>query len=219
MAGASVIDFTDEDRGIWTETFTGERFYPFDPHPSQVHLLDIAHHLAFQCRFAGACDPWYSVAEHSIRVMWRVRERLIAAGLSSGEGADKFEAIALWAALFHDAAEAYMGDVIRPIKRASFLRPIVKQVEARIDEAIRVRFGMPETPEEIRELVKLADNESLATERRDLMVRGSRNMWAWLPTPLPGRIKSARPEEIEVRFIDDAVNLAGVLGFDPLEGK
>ena len=213
----TMIDFTDEDRGIWIETFTGERFYPFAPHPSRIHLLDIAHHLAFQCRFAGACDPWYSVAEHSIRVMWRVRERLIAAGLSSGEGADRFEAVALWAALFHDAAEAYMGDVIRPVKACSLLRPVLKQMEAGIDEAIRVRFGLPEVPAEIHELVKLADNELLATERRDLMVRGSRNVWEWLPPPLPGRIEPWRPEAIEVQFIDNAVNLASVLGFNPLE--
>lgn len=86
-------------------TFTGTGFDPFAPKAEDVRLEDIAHQLAMMCRFGGACPVFYSVAEHSIRVA-RVVEAL--------SGNPK------WAlsALHHDSAEAYIGDVRRPIKSA-----------------------------------------------------------------------------------------------------
>ena len=83
------------------ETFTGGRFYPFDPRPSEVRLEDIAGSLAHTCRFGGHCQRFYSVAEHSLYV--------------ARELADHGERVQAYG-LLHDAGEAYVGDIPRPVK-------------------------------------------------------------------------------------------------------
>lgn len=54
--------------GDWFQTYTGAKFYPFDPRAEDIHLADIAHHLSLQCRFNGATDKFYSVAQHCVLV-------------------------------------------------------------------------------------------------------------------------------------------------------
>jgi len=82
--------------GDWIQTYTGKRFWPLDPRPEDVDILDIAHSLSLLCRFTGHTSSFYSVSQHSILVAQEVPKRL-----------------RLWA-LFHDAAEAYIGDIARP---------------------------------------------------------------------------------------------------------
>lgn len=89
-----------------TEFQTGEIrchsgiFYNYEePTVDMIRLEDIAHHLSNTCRFSGACDPYYSVAEHSVIVSRLVNKWSHAK-----------------AALFHDAAEAYLWDIPRPAK-------------------------------------------------------------------------------------------------------
>ena len=81
------------------QTFTGRLFDPFNPDPALIDLRDIAHALGNICRFGGHSRRYYSVAEHSILVASLVPEPLRLP------------------ALLHDAAEAYLGDIITPIKR------------------------------------------------------------------------------------------------------
>ena len=85
--------------------------------------------------------------------------------------------------LLHDAAEAYVVDLPRPVKVAL---PAYQAVEARVEGAILAHFGI-EPNDADRELVKHADNVLLATERRDLMP-ATAGEWAGLPEPLAGRI-------------------------------
>ena len=80
-------------------TFTGKLVNPLDLTPQDVDIRDIAHHLSNMCRWQGATRHFYSVAEHCVHV-----SRLVPTGYAL-------------LALLHDAAEAYMGDAIRPIKR------------------------------------------------------------------------------------------------------
>lgn len=82
----------------WIGTFTGSRFYPLDPNPEDINVIDIAHHLSMICRYNGAVSRFYSVAEHSHHV-----SRLVPPKHALH-------------ALLHDAAEAYIGDMIRPLK-------------------------------------------------------------------------------------------------------
>lgn len=84
----------------WIQTFTGKQFWPLTPKAEDVCIEDIAHALAFKCRFGGHCKTFYSVAEHSCRVaeILRPEHQLIG--------------------LLHDAAEAYLPDVAAPIKSA-----------------------------------------------------------------------------------------------------
>ena len=82
----------------WILTYTGRRYWPASPVTDHVCAEDIARGLSLTCRFAGQCQHFYSVAEHSINVMRLVpQEHKLCA-------------------LLHDAPEAYLGDMSRPLK-------------------------------------------------------------------------------------------------------
>jgi hypothetical protein len=49
----------------YVSTFSGNRFYPLRPHIDKVAIEDIAHGLAYQCRFNGQTQVFYSIAQHS----------------------------------------------------------------------------------------------------------------------------------------------------------
>jgi len=70
---------------------------------SDVEIEDIAHALSMLCRYNGHVDQFYSVAQHSVLVAEQFEH------YNGQEGA--------LAALLHDAAEAYVGDMISPIKK------------------------------------------------------------------------------------------------------
>ena len=129
----------------WILTRTGMPFDLLAPTAEMVQPLDIAHALAHLCRFNGHTLQHYSVAEHSIRV------------------AQLVPAEHQLAALLHDATEAYVGDMVRPLKQ---VLPGYQQIEQRVWKAICQRFDLdPVLPE----CVHQADMVMLATERRDLM--------------------------------------------------
>lgn len=89
------------DRTGVIETYTGGGIDVFDPDPDDIALPDIAAALAHTCRFGGHCRQFYSVAHHSLHVADELpadNTRLRAHGL------------------LHDAAEAYLGDLPRPLK-------------------------------------------------------------------------------------------------------
>lgn len=148
----------------WIQTFTGKQFFPLAPRPDDLDIRDIAHSLAMQCRFNGHCTQFYSVAQHSVLV-----SRILPVDL------------ALWG-LLHDAAEAYLSDLPRPVKMQM---PSFVQAEEQLLEIIAARYGL-QCP--MPQPVKEADDILLATELRDLMA----------PVPHPWRIE-ARPlaERIE----------------------
>lgn len=164
-------------RGDWMQTFSGGQFWPLDPRPSDIHLVDIANALARICRFGGHVTvPHYSVAQHSVLVVSIVdRQRSVTPSALRR------------AALLHDAAEAYVGDVIRPLKHGGgpFDTDEMKMAEKRIEWAIGERFGVDLV--NLPQSVKDADNIALATERRDVMAPGP--YWGGLPLqPQPERI-------------------------------
>lgn len=128
------------------QTYTGKRFYPLNPMPEDVDILDIAHALSNLCRFNGHTRRFYSVAQHSMLVACIVPEPLALA------------------ALLHDAAEAYFADIVRPVKPHLFG---LDEIEQRIHAAIAERFGIPVVMDA---RIKAADMVMLATERRDLLL-------------------------------------------------
>lgn len=112
-------------KGDWIQTFTGVEFYPLDPRPEDIKLADIAHALSMQCRYSGHVQQFYSVAEHSVRV----------AELCPSQDQ-------MWG-LMHDAAEAYLVDLPRPIKRHSGIGDLYRAAESALMEVICRRFGLP----------------------------------------------------------------------------
>lgn len=133
-------------RGDWIQTAHGRQFWPMDPRPNEVHLDDIAHALSMLCRFGGHCLRFYSVAEHCVLMARKAEDKRTA----------------LWA-LLHDASEAYLVDVPRPIK--PFLVGY-DAAEAKIMRAVEFRFnlhlGLPEG-------VKRMDRAILMDERMQNM--------------------------------------------------
>lgn len=169
--------------GDWIETYTGVQFWPLDPRPDDIRIADIAHALANQCRFTGHCAQFYSVAEHCVRVSNAVPRQH-----------------ALWG-LLHDAAETYLVDLARPLKRLPEFA-VYREIEARIMHAVCTRFGLPaEEPAEVRHF----DAVLLATEARDLMPR--RHPWEALPEPLPEPICPWTAETAEARFREQFIDL------------
>lgn len=142
------------DNGMM-QTFTGKYVNPLDLKPDDIDIVDIAHHLSLICRFNGACMSFYSVAQHS----------LLVSDLMPNE--DKL------AALLHDAAEAYISDVTRPVK---YSIPDIKKIEDRIIVKILAKYDCSGAD---WAAIKKADNVILATERRDLMVPTGTSMDIW----------------------------------------
>jgi hypothetical protein len=117
-------------------------------------LSDIAHALSMICRFGGHTPIFYSVAEHSVRVgraVW---------------GATGNHDLALYG-LLHDAAEAYIGDVVWPVKHSSEMRGY-RALEHRVEVALRRQYGLAAVQPDV---VKHYDLVLLATEKRDLLGR------------------------------------------------
>src|SRR5918999_3013328 len=133
--------------GPYLQTVSGRWVNPFEPDPEQLDAGDIARALANLCRFGGHCKAFYSVAQHSAIVCDLLEER----------GATPDE---LMAALLHDAAEAYLGDLPHPLKHRSELGAVFRVAEKRLEAVIKERFALPEAGDRI----KPVDRSLLATE-------------------------------------------------------
>lgn len=120
-----------DDEGLHTDlsastitTWTGARVDVLDAQPGDIWIADIAHALARQCRYNGHVEHHLSVARHSI---W-VSEQL------DGTGHE------MWG-LLHDAAETYLGDVVKPLKHHPSME-MFREAEYRLDAVIAARFGL-----------------------------------------------------------------------------
>jgi hypothetical protein len=140
----------------WIQTFTGKKFDFAAPHPSMIDIKDIAHALSNQCRFNGHCREFYSVAEHSVYVCQLVMQTHPDLGM---------------AALMHDAAEAYIGDMVTPLKA---MMPSFKAMEAKVEKVIADRFGFDHVQHHV---IKKADMQLLVDEKNKLHVNSDNLEW------------------------------------------
>lgn len=139
---------TEQRFGDWIQTYTGSRMFPLDPHPAEIDIHDIAHSLSNLCRFNGHVKRFYSVAEHSCHVSDVLPAELRLAGL------------------LHDASEAYLCDLPRPIKRSAEFAEQYLSAETKLMRVIAVRFCF-EWP--LVDAVHKADDQLLSTEALQLM--------------------------------------------------
>lgn len=177
----------DSERGVWILTSSGKAFNPLRPDPALITITDIAHALSHMCRFNGHCRELYSVGEHSWRMSFIVpAEHALTA-------------------LLHDATEAYIADICRPVK------PHLQNyadIEYQLWQAISTRFFLPlDMPPE----VKHADLVMLATEKRDLMPHHAAE-WECLNgiEPLHERIVPIHSAHVRRKFIERFAELSQI---------
>jgi uncharacterized protein len=149
--------------GDWIQTYTGVKFYPFDAREEEIDIRDIAHALSNICRFGGHVREFYSVAQHSILASMYIADR---------------ERWGIYG-LLHDAAEAYVGDICRPLKRSLMVENYCSfsQIEKDLEIRIFARFLLvhgglnPYLPEwdRMQKAIKEVDNRLLVTECLQLM--------------------------------------------------
>ena len=165
-------------KGGFISTYTGKKFYPLDPRPEEIDIYDIAHALSNQCRFAGHCTGFYSVAQHCVLVSLMCPEK-----------------DAMWG-LLHDATEAYLSDVPSPLKRCPefvFYRDAETNLMHAICDVFRLDRDEPPS-------VKLVDKRILATEARDMTMTEGRG-WVTEAEPYDFHIKPWSPEYARARYL------------------
>ncbi len=170
-------------KGNWMQTYTGKQFWPIDPRADEIDIIDIAHSLSMQCRYNGHTRVFYSVAEHCCHLY----------DLAPAEHK-------LWA-LLHDASEAYLTDIPRPLK--PFLAEY-KAYERAVMLAVCEAFDLDsEEPDIIKEL----DIRILGDEKAALMVDGP--PWHHVGEPLGAQLRGWKPErachEFLIRFRHETV--------------
>ena len=170
----------------WIKTYTGKMIRPLAMTAGDLDILDIAHALSRVCRFAGHCRGFLSVAWHSLRVYGRV----IDMGYPVE---DKENHPLLRAALLHDASEAYLGDVPRPLKNHpsfAFYRKVEFQVETIVALKFQACLNL-EGGSVWPTIVKQADDKQLAEEL---------SMTRYLPV-------TALPDQYELEFLEAWENI------------
>lgn len=174
-------------RGI-CQTRSGVAWDILNPNPENVRIEDIAHSLSNQCRYNGHTPEFYSVAEHSVRVSSCLPPKHQLAGL------------------LHDAAETYLGDIVRPLK------PMLlgfKELEEQTMEVILDGLGLSHLDVYADEIDFADKNTILATEGRDLMHIEQWEEWApdlysdaFVASALPEKIVPWTNIEARRRFMD-----------------
>lgn len=180
----------------WMQLAGGRTFDLLEPRATDVHIDDIASALSKLCRYTGHGDGFYSVAEHSVLCSFAAPEGL------------ELEA------LLHDAHEAYVGDLSRPMKRAlGAMAQIVRPgevalpsdyslIERCVDAAVRERFGLqPHMPREVHEL----DTRITQDERAVLFPDSCATRWSGggVPRePLGVRLHLWEPRQARLVFLN-----------------
>ena len=166
-----------ERKSGWIQTYTGIAFYPFEPRPDEILIDDIAHALSMLCRFAGHCNEFYSIAEHCVHITDWLPEEAKLAGL------------------LHDASEAYLVDIPKPVK---VQLPDYAVIEENLGRAIAAKFGYQfPCPAKVKE----ADKRILIDERNSILKTPAK-AWDFEPEPLGIKIQCWSPKEAKEQFLN-----------------
>lgn len=163
----------------WIATYTGKKVCPLDPRVDDIDIRDIAHALSHVCRFSGHVTDFYSVAQHSVLAAHYAPEDLKLA------------------ALLHDASEAYICDMSRPVKHDPRMAAY-REAEHRLMGVIEEKFSVDCDHEVIHDI----DTRLLFTERRDLLPTSPEWGGRWgAVQPYAEVIRPWAPKEARERFL------------------
>ncbi|WEK52415.1 MAG: HD family hydrolase [Candidatus Kaistia colombiensis] len=143
---------------VWQRMLSGRRLDLADPSPFDIEISDIAHGLARVARWNGQTSGAhaFSVAQHSVLV-----EQIAGIANPALAAAERL------AALLHDAPEYVVGDMISPFK--ALVGGEYKVVEARLQAAIHLRFGLPaDRAAGLTDAIKSADRIAAYFEATEL---------------------------------------------------
>lgn len=175
-------DFGIIRKGGWIQTFTGKCYWPLDPRERDVCIEDIAHSLSMQVRYNGACLAFYTVAEHS-----EIVSRMVSPANA-------------FCGLMHDAPEAYIGDMVRPLKHRPEMSPF-REWEELNWKVIANKYDLPLV---IPEEVELADAMIIGPEKRYVLnpcARSSAALEKYGNIVLPQTIMGFAPGIAKARFL------------------
>lgn len=161
----------------YIRTYKDVEFYFNNPTIDMIDLEDIAHSLSLQCRYNGHIKKYYSVAEHSVWVSKIVDPKYAMFGL------------------MHDAPEAYIGDMVAPLK---IMMDKFIEIDDQILELVASKFNFEINPES-KKAVKEADYIMFVTEIRDLRnFHTERHEYK----PLKQKVKGLSPKKAKQLFLD-----------------
>ena len=167
----------------WMQTHSGIAFDYDSDDLSQITIEDIAAHLAKICRFNGACKEFYSVAQHSI---------LVSEDLKYLNYSINYQLYGL----LHDAAEAYIGDIVRPFKdeyMSNFENKLLSRILSSL-ELSEDRYFL------YKKAIKCSDNRMLLAEKHQLMATPQRD-WDFTGVASPIVIKPLTWKKSQKTFL------------------
>lgn len=129
-------------------TFSGTEFDPMAPSAAAIKLEDIAHALSLLCRGGGHLKYFYSVGQHSINCAVEAQARNLGREVVLG-------------CLLHDASEAYLSDIIRPVKKHL---PQYLAIEQRLQAVVWEKFGLGSLSREEEDSIMMIDDILLSNE-------------------------------------------------------
>lgn len=176
--------FVNSNKKSWIQTYTKKKFFPLDPIKEDICIKDIAHSLSNQCRFSGHVKDFYSVAQHCVYVSYLSEDNLPG--------------------LLHDASEAYLVDIPKPLKDSGEFESY-KKYELNLQKMIYEKYcNITWEPPS----VKMADMIMLSTEASQLL--DELHPEFILPTnPLEYKIEALPPKEAEKLFLNRFKELNG----------
>lgn len=154
IKGRWIIKGMRRENGILT--YTNTLFYPLHPHVDEVKIEDIAHALSQMCRANGHFKTFYSVGQHSINCAQEAKARGLPNRMQL-------------ACLLHDASEAYISDITRPVK--CYLEEY-RKIEHNLQKVIYEKFGIEHLTEEEYNEIQEIDNALLHHEFKSLHYQG-----------------------------------------------
>jgi hypothetical protein len=182
QATPKILDTDTAYRAVsFIQTYTGRAFWPLKPAAEALSIIDIAHALSNQCRYSGHVKFFYSVAQHCC---------LLAAHVSKNHGTPE-QCLQI---LMHDAAEAYLVDIPRPVKQ---FMPQYRIWDKAINDTVRQWMGWADLP--ILDFQDDLDSRVIVDERAALL--GGSLDWGHRMRPVGVHITKWTPEMAEKQFL------------------